>query len=891
MPDFHERLAVSDWNDALVGFSQNNACLHQLIEVQCEKTPEATAVDFDGRTLTYRELNAKANQLAHFLQKRGVGPEVLVGVCVERSLEMIVSLLAVLKSGGAYVPLDTQFPPDRLQYMLQDSKPRILLTESALSGAWSTLGLDMELFNIDRDWPLVSAERIENPQSAVEPRGLAYVIYTSGSTGRPKGVELTHHSVVNFMRSMQSEPGISSSDVLLAVTTISFDIAALELFLPLTVGAQIVLASRSTAKTPQLLAKTLNEKPITIMQAAPTTWRLLVDFSWPGKSGLKILCGGEALSRELANQLVDRASSVWNMYGPTETTIWSTVQLVSRGSQPVSIGRPIANTQIYILDSDLKPLPSGEVGELYIGGDGLARGYLHKPEITAERFIPNPVPEQPSARIYRTGDLARFLPSGEIQYEGRADHQIKIHGIRVEPEEMEKPILEFPGVKRCLVVARDDDGGDKRLIAYIVPVDGEPIQSTALRNHLASKLPQYLIPSAFVSLHEFPLTFNGKIDRKALPDPAQPIAAPIGVAEGPRDEIEYRLVTIWEDVLRVKPIGLRDNFFDLGGHSLMAARLLARIDQSLGKEIPLAAILEAPTIEEQARLIRGHASQESPSASHSSADIPLFYLGGDPTFQPLSQRLRTLYPFHSLGIQASLVRTLENPYSLEAIAEHFVGAIRQRRPRGPYMLGGWCAHGLLALETAHQLREQGEDVALVVMLETVNPTVLRRRNPFVRAVRRAQLKMNLLEFEYSYLRTLSHQRARDYVSGRARRKFSAVRRAFASNGNHATPANQLELDEKNLLEFLYAAAVNYIPKPYDGPVTLVRSRKKLFGFPDNPPLGWDRSLCSGLDVCESAGNHYTMYIEPNVESLAQLMAARLKNAEQRARERAYSARP
>jgi amino acid adenylation domain-containing protein len=891
MPGWNERFAVSDWTETAVDFPEKNLCLHQLIEAQVEKTPENIAVDFEGRTLTYRELNARANQLAHWLRSRGVGPDVLVGICMERSLAMLIGLLGVLKAGGAYVPLDTQFPADRLRYMLEDSKPVILLSETSLTPVWDEVKLGINLFNANRDGPQLASQPLDNPRSAVRSKNLAYVIYTSGSTGRPKGVELAHRGVVNFMKSMQAEPGISSSDILLAVTTVSFDIAALELFLPLTVGARIILASRTTGKTPQLLPRILRDGGVTMMQAAPTTWRLLVDSGWEGQNTLKVLCGGEAFPRDLANQLVDRVSEVWNMYGPTETTIWSTIQRVSRGREPVPIGRPIANTQVYILDSQLKPAPVGEIGELFIGGDGLARGYLNKPDVTAERFIRNPIPGQPSQRIYRTGDLARYLPSREIQYEGRVDHQIKINGVRVEPEEIEKPILEFPGVKQCLVVARADAGGDRRLVAYIVPSNGD-IQSAALRNQLTAKLPQYLIPSAFVSMPQFPLTFNGKIDRKALPDPESPniSANAAGVSEGPRDEIEYRLVTIWEDVLRVKPVGLRDNFFDLGGHSLSAARLLVRVEQSLGKEIPLADLLDAPTVEEQARLIRGHAEPQAPRASsNGSTEIPLFYLGGDPTFQPLSQRLRALYPFHSLGIQASLVRNLRDPHSLECIAERFVAAIRQRRPQGPYMVGGWCAHGLLALETAQQLRAQGEDVALVVMLETVNPEVLRRRAPVARMVRSAQLKMNLLEFEYAYVRMLPRERARDYISGRVRRKMSELGRSFSGNGDHAS-ADQHDLDEKNLLELLYAAATNYRPRHYDGLVALVRSRKKLFGIGEKPPLGWDASLCPNLEVSESDGNHYTMYIEPNVECLAQQMSTRLRNAEQSALGRRSSLR-
>ncbi|HTU34003.1 MAG TPA: amino acid adenylation domain-containing protein [Candidatus Acidoferrum sp.] len=886
MAQVSDPLAVSEWNGPELDFPEKGACIHHLIETRATKAPGKIAIDFEGHTITYRELNERANQLAHWLRSRGVGPEVLVAICVERSIEMIVALLGVLKSGGAYVPLDPEFPPDRLRYMLEDSSPAVLLTQTSLASLPDNLGLAIETFHVDRDAHLLTNQPTDNPPSNVGPDNRAYVIYTSGSTGRPKGCELIHHGVVNFMKSMQLVPGMNDADVVMAATTVSFDIAVLELLMPLAVGARIALASRATARTPQTLRKFLRDQSVTIAQGAPTTWRLLVDSGWEGQADLTILCGGEAFPRDLANELVRRVPVVWNMYGPTETTIWSTLHRACTGTQPVPIGRPIHNTQIYILDSNLKPVPPGEFGEIFIGGDGLARGYLNKPDVTAERFIRNPVPDQPSPRIYRTGDLGRFLPNGDIQYEGRCDHQIKIHGVRVEPEEIEKPVLEFPGVKQCLVMARADATGDKRLVAYMVPRPDQTIQLPALREYLTTKLPKYLVPSGFVCLPEFPVTFNGKIDRNALPDPEQPVGGN-GVAEGPRDDIEYRLVTIWEDVLRVKPVGLRDNFFDLGGHSLLAARLLGRVEQSIGKELPLAALLDAPTIEEQAKIIRGH-NGVAASSSGRRPEIPLFYLGADPTFQPLSQRLRALHPFHSLGVQASLVRTLADR-SLESIAGHFVDAIRERRPHGPYMLGGWCAHGLLSFEVAQQLRAAGEDVALVMMLETANPVFLHDCSALVRLGRRAQLKMNLFHFEYTYVRGLTRERARDYVSGRLRRKFSRV--GSGLRRNQTASADQLATDEKNLLDVVYAAADRYVPKPYDGPITLVRSQKSLLGMPNDPPLGWEASLCPKLELCQCEGNHYTMYIEPNVDRLAIKMAAYLQSADKRARERTYSARP
>jgi amino acid adenylation domain-containing protein len=873
-------------NDTAMEFPAG-CCLHDLFEAQAERTPDNIAIAFEGQSLTYRELSEKSSQIAHYLQKRGIGREVLVGVGMHRSLLLIAGLLGVNKAGGAYVPLDVYFPQERLHYLVEDSKPKVILTDEANGHLWRDSGA--EIVYIDRDWPKIAEESTEMPVSDVKPENVMYVIYTSGSTGRPKGVELTHRNFVNFAWSMKHEPGITEADTLLAVTTISFDIAALEMFLPLIVGARIVMTTRDTARLSLSLARALDEHNISILQTAPTSWRLLIEGGWKGKRDLKALCGGEALTRDLADAILEHTGELWNMYGPTETTVWSTVHRVLPFEDTVPIGHPIGNTQVYILDEQLKPVPDGEAGELYIGGEGVARGYLNRPELTGERFLANPLPGEPSARIYRTGDLARYASWGGLEYLGRADNQIKIHGVRVEPGEIEMPICQFPGMRQALVVAREDVPGEKHLVAYVIAEQPGRFHPSEMRGFLRAKLPEHLIPSHFVLLSEFPLTLNGKIDRKALPVPTAPVGKSVAVADGPRDDIEYQLVTIWEQVLRLKPIGLNDNFFDLGGHSLLAARLISRIGQALSADLPIASFLDAPTIAQQAELIRLHkdggAAKGDPSQfpmnrngnNKPSDSIPLFYLGGDPTFRPLSQRLRELHEFHSLGMQASILRSLQGTPSLERIARHFVQAIRQRRPNGPYMLGGWCAHGLLALETAQQLREEGEDVALVVMLETVNPRRLDERAAWVHWATRMQLKFNLLEFEYAYIRTLGREQARDYVLGRLQRKLSGFERSF--RGNSQTRERQHEdLEQRNLLEVLYAAAGNYCPRSYDGRVALVSSRRKPLGFPKDRSLGW-QELLETLEIREAEGNHYTMYIEPNVDGLAHELNHLLKNAE------------
>jgi len=467
-----------EWNDTQQNYPHK--CFHQLFEEQVTRSPDAVAVVFKHRQLTYRELNQRANKLAHYLLKNGVEPEMLVGICIERSLDMLIGLLGILKAGGAYVPLDPTYPEDRLSYMLDDANVQVLLTHSALvKGQLSFLlktaksKQPLTIISLDTDWKRISQHSQNNPFSGVLPENLAYTIYTSGSTGKPKGVQIPHQAVVNFLSSMSQTPGLTDKDTLLAVTTISFDIAGLELYLPLTVGAKVVLASHDVAASGQLLGKLIKSSGTTVMQATPATWYLLLAAKWEGDPQLKILIGGEALPKELANQLLDKVGSVWNMYGPTEATIWSTLYQVPRVSDlisldtPESIGRPIANTQIYILNSNLQPVPIGIAGELHIGGAGLARGYRHRPELTNEKFITNPF-DSNSNRLYKTGDLARYLPDGNLEFLGRIDHQVKVHGFRIELGEIEAVLNRHPGVHQSVVTVQKT-GKDKRLVAYAVP--------------------------------------------------------------------------------------------------------------------------------------------------------------------------------------------------------------------------------------------------------------------------------------------------------------------------------------------------------------------------------------------------------------------------------------
>jgi amino acid adenylation domain-containing protein len=584
------RRALEAGNDTAADYPRD-ALVHELFEAEVDRAPGAVAVVFEGEALSYRELDARANRLARLLRARGVGPDDRVGVLLERSARLVVALLAIAKAGGAYVPLDPSYPRDRLAYVLEDARARALVTEGALAEGLP-VG-DADVVRLDADAAAIDREGAARLARAATPGHLVYTIYTSGSTGRPKGVSIPHRALVNFVRSIAREPGCRPSDRLLAVTSLSFDIAGLELFVPLTTGASVEIASRETAADGALLRDRLATGSITILQATPATWQMLLDAGWAGTPGLVMLSGGEALPRPLAEALVTRGAALWNMYGPTETTIWSTLHRLSAADPAPLLGHPLANTRAYVVDARLEPVPPGVRGELLLGGDGVARGYLDRPELTAERFLADPF--APGGRVYRTGDLVRRRVSGELEFFGRLDHQVKLRGFRIELGEIESVLARHAGVREVVVVA-DGEGTKKRLVAYVAPPAGAPEPAAAeLRAHLRATLPEHMVPSAFVALAALPRTPNGKIDRKRLPAPPRP--EPGGHdATAPRGEVEEALAAIFRDVLNLHDVSTTADFFELGGHSLLATQALSRVRASLGVELPVRALFEAPTI-------------------------------------------------------------------------------------------------------------------------------------------------------------------------------------------------------------------------------------------------------------------------------------------------------
>ncbi len=580
-----------DWNATRAEYPRN-VCVHQLFEAQAQATPDAVAIAFESEELTYAQLDRRANQLANYLNGLGVRQGVLVGVFVERSLEMVVGLLGVLKAGAAYVPMDPTYPLERISFVLADANVPVLLTQQRLAHNLATAGA--QLVYLDANWDDIDRERGNAPDVGTSSDDLAYVIYTSGSTGKPKGVEISHRAVVNLLSSMRKKPGLEARDTLVAVTTLSFDIAALELFLPLCVGAKLVVASRESAADGNRLLAQLRSSRATVMQATPVTWKLLLEAGWDGNPRLKVLCGGEAFPRELANELVKRANSVWNMYGPTETTIWSATGEVKAGEGPVVIGPPIDNTQFYVLEANGQLVPIGVPGELYIGGDGLARGYFHRAELTAEKFVASQFSGDPNAKLYKTGDLVRRLSDGAIEFLGRLDHQVKLRGFRIELGEIETVLARYPGVREAVVIVREDTAGDKRLVAYVTS-DQQALTVTPVREFLTGKLPNYMLPSAVVRMEAMPLTPNGKIDRKALPTPD--IGRPTREKEfvAPRTNEEKLLASIWAEVLHLERVSTHDNLFELGADSLHIFQIAARAGKA-GINIAPAQFLRHRTI-------------------------------------------------------------------------------------------------------------------------------------------------------------------------------------------------------------------------------------------------------------------------------------------------------
>lgn len=852
-------LTAEERTQVLYGWNKTAAavpttCIHQLFEQQVQRTPAALALSFRDESLSYGELNRRANLLARYLQKRGVGPEVLVGIYMDRSPAMVVALLAVLKAGGAYVPLDPSFPQARIQFLLDDAEPAIVLTQDALLGKLPKTSA--EIVSLDGRWPEISAGRAENVQSQATPSNVAYVLYTSGSTGKPKGVLIEHASVVNFLTSMQREPGLRAEDTLLALTTLSFDIAALEIFLPLISGAHLAIASRDEAIDPnQLIARMRTSRP-TVMQATPATWRMLLEGGWHGNPELKILCGGEALPSDLAARLRGMCRELWNLYGPTETTIWSTCWLVGGFDSAVApIGRPIANTQLYVLDKKRQPVPVGAVGELYIGGAGLARGYWKRPELDEEKFVANPF--IPGTRVYRTGDLVRYLSDGTLQYIGRVDHQVKLRGFRIELGEIESLLSTCPGVRQNAVVLREHRPGDRELVAYVVADEFRDELTAKWREVLAQQLPQYMVPNNFVSLPELPLTPNRKIDRKRLAEREVERSQRASSVQ-PRDKLEAKLAEIWQRVLGISQVGIDEDFFELGGHSLLAVRLVSEIRKETGQEIPLATLFQGATIEYLAGIIgegRKPAHRMVMAVQAAGSKPPFFGIvtpGVNPLgYIALARHLGDDQPLYEIQGPGPRERKPYSAQEFEQLAADYIREMRKIQPRGPYHFGGMCEGARIAFDMARLLEAEGEKVSLLAILDT---WVLEN-------------SQNRLLWRIDYY----SGRLKGFWRGSRQEKWRAFRR-WAENRYGTNPAPRL-------WPKAYWPGKDFVPAKYSGKITVFKTPKQPFYYINDPLLGWGTRTTGAVEVKVIRSRHLMLLREPYVRALAPALLESLERAQ------------
>ncbi|MEM7032315.1 MAG: amino acid adenylation domain-containing protein, partial [Chloroflexota bacterium] len=741
---------------------------------------------------------------------------------------------------------------------------------------------------LDRDWDHIQAapqQHTDNPSNSLSPDNLAYIIYTSGSTGLPKGVQISHQAVIHLLCAMQQKPGLSAHDKLLAITTISFDISVVEIFLPLITGAQIILIGQETARDGAKLCQFLTQSAVTVMQATPATWQMLLDAGWEGQPNLKIITGGEALSPDLATKLFYRVDQLWNMYGPTETTVYSTQLEITDPTQPITIGHPIANTEIYILDDQLQPVPIGVVGQIYIGGSGLARGYLNQAELTADKFISHPFDVTRQARLYNTGDQGRYWSDGQIEFMGRNDHQVKMRGFRIELGEIETVLNQHQAVHKAVVVTREDVPGMKQLVAYLIPHQDKQVEYLMIQDYLKQHLPAYMIPSVFEVLEHFPLTPNNKIDRARLPKP-QDLAQRQGY-EAPRTDLERQLVAVWQVVLGQEHIGIHDDFFEHGGQSILAVRLFVKIEQMLGHRLPLATIFSHPTVAHLANLLehQGWASgwKSLVAIQPAGANPPLFFVhahGGNVIgYYDLARHLGTDQPFYGLQAQG-LDGETAGLETIAKMASRYISELRKVQPHGPYLLGGFCFGGLVALEMAHQLQNMQEDVALVAMVHAEHPDYREQLFHGEGVSLWGKVRFRL-ELEWYNFHEVAVEAKATYLKERLMRLLAILqpvkRFQGALKNSSSTKAASLEAALDRLADIHGQALEKYKPQPYDGPVTLFAAEKRPAYAPDDRSLGWHPWLSGSFEIVDISGPFIGLLSEPRVQQVAKVLRAHIEN--------------
>ncbi|PNK02252.1 non-ribosomal peptide synthetase [Cylindrospermopsis raciborskii S07] len=887
------------WNQTQFEYPlyQQNKCLHQLFELQVEKTPNNVAVVFKNQSLTYFQLNQRANQLAHYLQSRGVRPDVLVGICMERSLEMVIGLLGILKAGGAYVPMDSNYPRERLDFMLVDAGISLLLTQE---NQVTTLDIlpPHQIICLDKEWQVIAQEDTHNPSTNLVVENLAYLIYTSGSTGQPKGVMISHSAICNHMLWMQKTFSFGEREKVLQKTPFSFDASVWEFYAPLLTGGQLIIAEKDGHKDVSYLLKLICEQQVTVLQMVPSLLQMFLEYGEIENchSLTHIFCGGEALPVAMVENLLSKLNvNFHNLYGPTEACIDATFLSFTKENNHyikqnmLPIGRPIANTQTYVLDAHLQPVPIGVPGELYIGGMGLARGYCQLPQLTRDKFIAHPFSDNPDSRLYKTGDLVRYLPDGNIEFIGRIDHQVKIRGFRIELGEIEAVLTQHPNVLNAVVVISGDSSATNSLIAYYVSTEKQFTSSGVLRDFLKEKLPDYMIPNSFIVLDHLPMTPNGKIDRKLLAGLNINRTFDAHQHVSPRTLLEYKLVEIWEEILQVSPISVTENFFDLGGHSLLAIRLIAAIEQKLKCNLPVVSLFREGTIEKIALLL----DQDHQKASNHSdiliplqtqGDLlPLFLVhqagGYGLSYSVLAEKLAVgmgkklpIYAIQSPGLDGK-----QSPLeSIEEMANTYINTIREIQPHGPYLLGGHSLGGLIAFAMASQLEAMGEQIERVLIIDTHPPmptdetiaSLEDNAGIICFMVEQIALHFNKsVTIDYQTLSSLDQDSQLDYVA-----RTLQTHNLIPPNSGNSLIARLIKVYKANL-----RASVVYQPPVNRSNITLFITPSLAAKFPNDPTVGWQKLTTQKVQVCRVMGEHQTMLKEPEVENLVTEIMATLVN--------------
>jgi len=848
--------------------------VHKLIAERALKNPRQTALKFKDIAISYKELEEQTNRLANYFVSEGMMPGDFVGICAPRSSELLVVLLAVMKCGGAYIPMDPAYPAERLKFMLEDSEAKFLVTTKELSVSISdgpTKIVIEDAMGAATSCPTTA------PTTNVSKSDLVYLIYTSGSTGKPKGVPVTHGNLVNFLHSMANQPGIDENDKLLAVTTISFDIAGLELFLPLLNGATLVLAEDVTARDGRILLDVLQQEKISVLQATPTTWQMLIDVGWEKPLALKALCGGEAFPYKLAHQLLERCDEVWNMYGPTETTIWSTIKQIKPEESSITIGRPIANTQIYILNEENRLVAPNDIGEICIAGDGVAQGYWKRNELASEKFVVNTFGSENDKVLYRTGDLGKLLPNGEILCLGRIDQQVKVRGHRIEPGEIEQALTSIDGVKAAVVVANSDF-----LVAHIVSstkVDFIDSQVKFWKDSLATKLPGHLIPNKFNLIDSIPTTPNGKIDRKSLIEPESSLSEVdkevVPAFTPARNSREKLVAEAWKECLGLEEVDIFSDFFELGGHSLIAVRVMAFLEGKTGKRLPLSSLFEHSTIEKLAKLLddnEGKSISWGPLVpiQPNGSKAPLYVIHGAGLnllkFHDLIKNLdgeQPVYGLQGIGLSGS-----EKPLqTVEEMASYYIDTILKLNPDGPLALAGYSLGGIIAYEMARQLVERGKELKMVGMLDTYIEPYYFSSSALEQRIAKANFYKNWAIYDFKMM-----LRSGNYFKARLKGKIRRVKAKFFKSAAKEmdNPMENAQLNPE-LKEIVNSALTSYRFAPLEFEIDLFRASKQTYYMHEPEKLGWNEIAIDGVNVHHIPGDHSSIFSIPNVIETAKVL--------------------